>query len=605
MPYLLGAFGAHCTPDLIKKLSHIALQQTPDGALETMLLDNGIIFAGYKHDEAYHYDRIIPIQADQEIHGILVGKLFNRDNHEPVNFNHINLNNNHIQACINNPKNLSTLFWGRYIGTLFNKTTKTITLVRDPQGLSTLFYHVTPDGVIFSTELILLYKALDIKPAVNINYFAQHIIHTNHALSSTPFDGIEELLPGIGLSINSRGKCTHDVLWDAASIQSSFISDENKLEEELLATLKACTKAWVGDAPGVCVELSGGTDSSGVMLLLHDILPVYKKLIAVNYIDSKTQSSNEIEFAQETADACNAQVHFLDWQTTSLLDKLPQNFFPNRPSTLLLFYNLRQQLQDIAMQNNCPEVMNGQGGDHVFLAPPPKLALADYWLDHKFNGVTTPLKELSGIYRMPWLSLAHENAKAVASYYCKKRHKETTEKNDQNYLDKNFVQELKQQEFYLNNTLRKIHPGKASQIESIYHAVSYCERNWTTPGTCITHPLLSQPIIELSLKIPTYQSFNDGYDRIFFRRAISQLKKTKSLWRRIKGQTTGTMVKQCAHHAHDIRNIILNGKLAASGMLNTQLIDEQITKAQHGQVESLWPILHILTGQLWLDKWGL
>ena len=113
------------------------------------------------------------------------------------------------------------------------------------------------------------------------------------------------------------------MLWDTSCFHGSFITDENSFEEELLATLKSCVKAWVGDSSGVCVELSGGTDSSGLMLLLHDILPTDKKLMAVNYIDTKTQSSNEIEYAQEIADACNAPLHFLDWQNTSLLDKLP------------------------------------------------------------------------------------------------------------------------------------------------------------------------------------------------------------------------------------------------------------------------------------------
>jgi asparagine synthase (glutamine-hydrolysing) len=421
-------------------------------------------------------------------------------------------------------------------------------------------------------------------------------------LSTTPFEGIKELLPGMALSINSNGQSSQNSLWDVSSFSGSFITDENSFEEELLATLKSCTKAWVGDASGVCVELSGGTDSSGVMLLLNNFLPADKKLVAANYIDSKTESSNEIEYAQEIADACNAPLHFIDWQSTSLLDKLPENFFPNRPTTLLLFHNIRKQLHDLAQQNNCQVLMNGQGGDHVFLAPPPQHSLADYWLERGLRGITTPLTALSGIYRMPWYSLIHDNTKAAANYYRKIR---TVKTEATPHLDKNFAQSLQHEECYLNPFLKKMHPGKAGQIESICHAVSYSERNQTMPNACSTHPLLSQPIIELGLRVPTYQSFHDGYDRIFFRRAISRIKKTKSLWRRIKGQTTGSMVKECARHSQEIRDITLNGKIANSGMIDKKWLDEQITKMQHGQVENLWPILHVLTAQLWLNQWHL
>ena len=65
------------------------------------------------------------------------------------------------------------------------------------------------------------------------------------------------------------------------------------------------------------------------------------------------------------------------------------------------------------------------------------------------------------------------------------------------------------------------------------------------------------------------------------------------------------MVKECARHTQDIRDIILNGKIVASGMVNKQWLEEQMVKMQHGQVENLWPILHILTGQLWLNQWHL
>jgi asparagine synthase (glutamine-hydrolysing) len=216
-------------------------------------------------------------------------------------------------------------------------------------------------------------------------------------------------------------------------------------------------------------------------------------------------------------------------------------------------------------------------------------------------GITKPLQELSGVYRMPWPALVQENAKAVAGYYRKSRYikYEATP-----HLDAAFLQELKSQDFYLNDILKNFYPGKARQIESLCHGVSYAERGQGAHG-CATHPLLSQPVIELGLKIPTYQSFHDGYDRIFFRRAVSRLKNSKSLWRRIKGQTTGSVVKECASHIHEIRDLLLNGKLIASGMINRRWYEQEITKIQHGHSENLWPVLHLLTAELWFKQWRL
>ncbi|MFA6535621.1 MAG: asparagine synthase-related protein [Candidatus Babeliales bacterium] len=594
MAFLLGAFGDFCNSDRIEKLFHIALQQSAEGTLKTMTVGKGIVFAGQKLDEKYHYDQVIPLHANQ---GLLVGKLFDREKCNAVKFNA-----DYAPLLIDNPQKISDLFWGRYVGVLYNMTSKAITLIRDPQGLSTLFYVQNSDGIIFSTEIELLYKVLEIKPSIDLTYFAEHIINKNQSLPTTPFQGIKELLPGMGLCVTLDGKISQMLLWNISSLKSSFITDENAFEEELLATLKSCTKAWVGDASGVCVELSGGADSSGIMLLLQSLLPDDKKLMAVNYIDSQTQSSNEIEHAQEVADVCNVSLHFLDWQNASLFDKLPHSWRPNKPSSLLLFYNHRKQLQELAWQNNCPEIMNGQGGDHVFLAPPPINALADHWLDHGFNGITTSIKGLSSVYRMPLMPLIYDNAKAVVNYYGKFH---ASQSSSTLFLNKNFAKTFKQHEFYIKNTLNKFYPAKAIQIESLCQAVAFSERDQFAYNTIITHPLLSQPIVELALKIPTYQSFKDGYDRIFFRRAISRIKKTKSLWRMIKGQTTGTIVKQCAYHAQDIKDIILNGKLVSGGMIDKNWLNKELVQMRHGQAENLWPIIHILTGQLWLNQWEL
>ena len=89
----------------------------------------------------------------------------------------------------NHPEEICKIFWGRYVGVLFDKATKTVKLIRDPQGLLTLFYTVKPASdqtnniIIFSTELALLYEALETKPAIDLNYFGQHLAHINHALA--------------------------------------------------------------------------------------------------------------------------------------------------------------------------------------------------------------------------------------------------------------------------------------------------------------------------------------------------------------------------------------------------------------------------------------
>ncbi len=597
MPFLVGEFGL---PLLHKnRLAYTAQQQAKPDTLHTMIFDNCLIYAGYKKNETSISDKILSLADDC---GMFMGKMFDSHDNKPAFFNTLD-----SQVIVNDPAIVLKNWWGRYVGALYDKKNKQCTLIRDPQGLFSLFYIIKPDSVIFASEINILYDLLEEKPSIDLTYFAEYVVGENYASALTPFNEIRELLPGTGLTIHHNGTNSIKTLWDLSACKGSYITHEKDFEEELLATLKSSTKAWVGESSGVCLELSGGLDSSAVMILLREVLSESKTIIGVNYIDSKTPSSNEIEHAKNVADTCNASLHYIDWQDASLLDPLPDSWRPDKPSTFLLFHQTSQQLSDLAAQYNCSEIMNGQGGDHVFLAPQPVECLADYWLDKGFTGITHPLNELSSANRMPWWELVSPMVKNILHYYGVRKKKPRTkiESTETPFFDSNFNYTYKKHAFYLEKNLKNFYPAKISHVESLFHAVSFADRNQRIFGQTITHPLLSQPIIELALKIPTYQSFNNGFDRIFFRKAVSSIKNPQSLWRTVKGETTSSMAKSFAHHASIVHDILLNGRLSKEGFINKEWLNEQMAKIRHGNIENLWPITRLLTAQLWLNQWKL
>jgi|GEM_PF-3316718 len=595
MAFLLGAYG-RTSALYMQKFLTIANAHAQHDSIQMLSWEQGYVIAGQKKEHQKTHNQTFMLNRKQ---GILVGKIFDRDN------NNQSFTSEHALAKImgENPHLLYKHFWGRYIGALYNHITNKLVLVRDPLGLSTLFYYQTPDGLIFSTEIALLYAIMEQKPSLDFAYFAEYIINRNNALASTPFQEIKELLPGIALEIDANGHTTQQLMWDIASLKSPYISDEDAYEEELLTVLKASVQAWTQDVDGICLKLSGGLDSSAILIALRAVLPTHKKLVAINMIDSQVPSSNEHEHAQKVADACATPLHFIDSATISLITELPTTLLPNSPTTFLIYYQLSQSTYDIARQHGCLEIMSGQGGDHVFCAPQPKAALADYWLDHGLRGITRPLKELSGAYRTSWGSLAHENLNNITNYYRKKTIK-AHENISTSLLDATFAQTLHKPKFYLSDQLSQFYPAKSLHIQSLSHAIFYAERDRWWPQNVMTHPLLSLPLVECGLKIPTYQSFDDGYDRIFFRKATSKMRNSKALWRNVKGDTTGTMAQSFVREIDQITDLLTNGTLVKSGIINRQWLDDKLVKIRHGYLgDDSWLLLHLLTSELWLKQW--
>lgn len=593
MRFIIGYFGTDVS--LSQTIKTIADQNSNAASLACQQDNHFTVYTGVYKQPAQEIDSVIPFEHGNSI---LVGKLFARDTYQTQEkFDAIQ-----TKKILENPALLNKQYWGRYSGILYHKEQQKITLIRDSLGLNTLFYMQTHNGILFASDVALIYDCLETKPEMNWSYFADYVIGSQFAPIHTPFLEIFELPGGMGLHVTLKGKIETELLWDLQSISSKPIIHEAEFENQLLDTLKKCTKAWVQDSKNVCVELSGGTDSSAVMILLSQVLRPDQKLIAVNYIDSKEPSSNEIEFAKEIADMCNASIHFPDWQGASPLDPAEAQCRPNRPSTFSLFKQMNQKLQTILDAEQCNTVLNGQGGDHVFLAPPPEHSLADYWIQKGIRGSVPILQELSGIYRMPYGSLLWKNIKASARYYTGQ--KVAFMGHDESHA-KAVKQKQTKQLHYLHPFTKKFLHAKREQIQGLSHAVLFAERQQKTPYITYCHPLLSLPVVELGLQIPTYQSFKDGYDRIFFRNAVSKIKKPKAMWRRIKGQTTSTMINSLAANVNGIEELLMNGSLIKSGLIDSQWLSDTLTQIRHGKVDNAWPIVNFITAQQWLNQWGL
>ena len=69
-----------------------------------------------------------------------------------------------------------------------------------------------------------------------------------------------------------------------------------------------------------------------------------------------------------------------------------------------------------------------------------------------------------------------------------------------NHIDLNMYQPI----FW--EKLKGVSPGKAQHVLAIYSATLYIDRGYRISARPI-NPLLSQPLVELALSMPTYQSF--------------------------------------------------------------------------------------------------
>ncbi|MFD7238632.1 asparagine synthase (glutamine-hydrolyzing) [Streptomyces syringium] len=152
---------------------------------------------------------------------------------------------------------------GMYAFAIWDPRSEELLLVRDRMGVKPLYYHPTPDGVLFASEAkgILAHPA--VRPAVDAEGLAELIANTKtpgHAV----YKGMYELRPGHLARIRRDGLTVRRYWALEAREHTDDLGATIHHIRELLDDIIA--RQLIADVP-LCTLLSGGLDSSAITAL--------------------------------------------------------------------------------------------------------------------------------------------------------------------------------------------------------------------------------------------------------------------------------------------------------------------------------------------------
>jgi asparagine synthase (glutamine-hydrolysing) len=122
-------------------------------------------------------------------------------------------------------------------------------------------------------------------------------------------------------------------------------------------------------------------------------------------------------------------------------------------------------------------------------------------------------------------------------------------------------------------------------------------------GPQLISPLYSQPVVELSLRIPADVLFADGRDRGLARRAFAGLVPHLILDRTWKDRPGSFHELVVARHIEWLRRIFLEGVLANEGYLDREAVDRALSPKFAKTDVSTGEILRHLDTEIWARQW--
>ncbi|WP_316525498.1 asparagine synthase (glutamine-hydrolyzing) [Kitasatospora brasiliensis] len=152
---------------------------------------------------------------------------------------------------------------GMFAFAIWDTRREELLLIRDRMGVKPLYYHRTPDGVVFGSEVKALLAHPAVRPVVDLDGLRELLGYTRTP-GLTPYRDIHEVRPGHVVRVRREG-LTQRRYWalEAREHRDSL--------EATVATVRALLEDIVhrqleADVP-LCSLLSGGLDSSAVTAL--------------------------------------------------------------------------------------------------------------------------------------------------------------------------------------------------------------------------------------------------------------------------------------------------------------------------------------------------
>jgi asparagine synthase (glutamine-hydrolysing) len=117
------------------------------------------------------------------------------------------------------------------------------------------------------------------------------------------------------------------------------------------------------------------------------------------------------------------------------------------------------------------------------------------------------------------------------------------------------------------------------------------------------HPLLSQPLIELCLQIPTYDLLRGGRQRALARDAFADRVPREILLREDKGVTTTYVTDTIRRSQAFVNDLLMDGFLVRHQLICRDELDPYIVQGQSIGVEHFWPLLACIAAEMWVRRW--
>jgi asparagine synthase (glutamine-hydrolysing) len=533
--------------------------------------------------------------------GVVLGHLFRR-RPDSCASRHIDLSASEGQWILQTEgRALVDDYWGRYVAILGSGPYGALVL-RDPSGTLPCFQKdIEGVNVLFSWLEDLIAFVPDLPaPRVNWDAIAAFITHRCLGGRETALEGVTQILPGQLTTLGQAGRPSLP-LWSAAAIAGNPIEPEPQhAAAQLRHEVINCVHAWSSTYEAMLLRLSGGVDSA-ILLGSLCAMPVATQVTCLNY-HSPGSDSDERGYARVAA--AKAGVELLEQERDidfRLEDVLAVSRTPT-PQTYVGRMGTGRIDAEVARAHGASAMFTGAGGDQLFFQLRCTWPAADY-LSHHGPGRGFVQASLDAA-RLAKVSLWQSMWRALVD----QRHRTSPLIGVREHLTlarREALDGIRQPERYVHPELlgeSTLPIGKFQQLQMLINASDYYDPYLREAAPELVNPLLSQPLIELCLRLPTWLLTHGGQGRALARQAFARELPREIAMRQSKGGMEEHIATVLHRNLPLAREILLDGHLVRNGLLDRQKVEAALPDRLSALGSNVGEVHNCLAIEAWLRR---
>jgi len=474
--------------------------------------------------------------------------------------------------------------WGNYLA-IGSDPDHCLAMV-DPSGAGRA--HLASDGDLnLVTDALTpqLMRDAGLEVEVDMAALAGCLTDPGTIVSAPLLKGVVPMVAGVAYDLG--GRRGPERIWAPSDIGAGG-GDGHTLRRAVDRTIAGMLK---GRTP--LIELSGGLDSSIIAGSMVD-LGIRPRAVNVELIGGDV---DEVRYARATAERCGIDlrtVKVTGYPDLSAIMAVEQVAHP-------YIWGLDRAFSDAVgagIDGDVDCVVTGQGGDAVFYQPATPYTTIDHvrargWrsgraalLDDARRSSTSVWALLEAVVadrlrgtRLPQDELgAGLMTREAREGRRRFRHAWLADADDQS-------------------------PGRRLHLAMIANSQMFHSARPLDPGRHVLHPLLSQPVLEAALALPTWELACGSLDRDLARRTFADRLAPAVAGRRSKGAASAFYSRTALANLPYLRERLLDGALVAAGIIDGAALETMLTpEALFYSLD--YPALIVqASGEAWLSAW--